>query len=121
MVKPIGAFAATMTPMTDAAGLPALLHAIKHLHGCEAHWVNRVPVHESCRGGLARAAMRHAAPERRPRVDLGWQRVGKPKQRVDLLRQRVAKRWQRVDLLRQRVAKPKQRVDLLRQRVAKRK
>jgi hypothetical protein len=32
--------------MNDPAGLPALLDAIRHLHGCEATWVESVPVHE---------------------------------------------------------------------------
>jgi hypothetical protein len=32
--------------MTDAAGLPALIEAIRHLHGCEATFVESVPVHE---------------------------------------------------------------------------
>jgi hypothetical protein len=32
--------------MTDQAGLPALIDAIRHLHGCEATWVESVPVHE---------------------------------------------------------------------------
>jgi hypothetical protein len=31
----------------DAAGLPALLEAIRHLHGLEATWVESVPVHET--------------------------------------------------------------------------
>lgn len=31
----------------DPAGLPALLDAIRHLHGCEARWVESVPVHET--------------------------------------------------------------------------
>lgn len=30
----------------DDAGLPALLDAIRHLEGCEASWVESVPVHE---------------------------------------------------------------------------
>jgi hypothetical protein len=30
----------------DPAGLPALIDAIRHLHGCEATWVEGVPVHE---------------------------------------------------------------------------
>jgi hypothetical protein len=30
----------------DPAGLPALVDAIRHLHGAEAHWVESVPVHE---------------------------------------------------------------------------
>jgi hypothetical protein len=33
-------------PMTDPAGLPALVDAIRHLHACEAKWVESVPVHE---------------------------------------------------------------------------
>jgi hypothetical protein len=36
--------------MTDPAGLPALVEAIRHLHGCEATWVESVPVHEKHRG-----------------------------------------------------------------------
>jgi hypothetical protein len=31
----------------DPAGLPALLDAIRHLEGCEAEWVESVPVHET--------------------------------------------------------------------------
>ncbi len=31
----------------DDAGLPALLDAIRHLEGCEATWVESVPVHET--------------------------------------------------------------------------
>jgi len=31
----------------DPAGLPALLDAIRHMHGCEARWVESVPVHET--------------------------------------------------------------------------
>jgi hypothetical protein len=38
--------------MTDAAGLPALLKAIRHLEGCEAKWVESVPVHETSNGRL---------------------------------------------------------------------
>lgn len=30
----------------DAAGIPALQEAIRHLHGLEATWVESVPVHE---------------------------------------------------------------------------
>jgi hypothetical protein len=30
----------------DPAGLPALLDAIKHLHGLDAKWIESVPVHE---------------------------------------------------------------------------
>ena len=30
----------------DDAGLPALIDAIKHMHGCEARWVESVPVRE---------------------------------------------------------------------------
>jgi hypothetical protein len=30
----------------DDAGLPALVEAIKHLHGLEATWLESVPVHE---------------------------------------------------------------------------
>jgi len=33
----------------DPAGLPALIDAIRHLHGCEATWVESVPVHEKSR------------------------------------------------------------------------
>jgi hypothetical protein len=35
-----------MQLMTDPAGLPALIEAIRHLHGCEATFVESVPVHE---------------------------------------------------------------------------
>ena len=31
----------------DEAGLPALIEAIRHLEGCEAKWIESVPVHES--------------------------------------------------------------------------
>ena len=31
----------------DPAGLPALLDAIRHMHGCEARWGESVPVHET--------------------------------------------------------------------------
>lgn len=34
----------------DPAGLPALLDAIRHMHGCEARWVESVPVHETHQG-----------------------------------------------------------------------
>lgn len=34
----------------DPAGLPALLDAIRHLHGVEAAWVESVPVHETFQG-----------------------------------------------------------------------
>jgi hypothetical protein len=30
----------------DAAGLPALVEAIRHLHGLEAKWLESVPVTE---------------------------------------------------------------------------
>ena len=30
----------------DPAGLPAIVDAIRHMHGCEARWVESVPVHE---------------------------------------------------------------------------
>src|SRR5687767_11170063 len=33
----------------DDAGLPALLDAIRHMHGCEATWIESVPVHETFR------------------------------------------------------------------------
>ena len=29
--------------LMDPAGLPALLDAIRHMHGCEARWVESVP------------------------------------------------------------------------------
>jgi hypothetical protein len=35
----------------DAAGLPALLDAIRHLEGCAASWVESVPVHEKTPAG----------------------------------------------------------------------
>jgi hypothetical protein len=35
----------------DAAGLPALLDAIRHLEGCAAEWVESVPVHEKTAQG----------------------------------------------------------------------
>jgi len=34
----------------DAAGLPALIEAIRHLHGAAATWVESVPVRETFRG-----------------------------------------------------------------------
>lgn len=34
----------------DPAGLPALVEAIRHMHGCEARWVESVPVHETHQG-----------------------------------------------------------------------
>ncbi len=34
----------------DPAGLPALLDAIRHMHGCEATWLESVPVTETFRG-----------------------------------------------------------------------
>jgi len=34
----------------DPAGLPALLDPIPHAHGCEARWVEPVPVHETHEG-----------------------------------------------------------------------
>lgn len=34
----------------DPAGLPALLDAIRHLHGLEATWLESVPVHETHAG-----------------------------------------------------------------------
>jgi hypothetical protein len=36
--------------MSDPAGLPALLAAIRHLEGCEAEWVESVPVRETSNG-----------------------------------------------------------------------
>jgi hypothetical protein len=30
----------------DAAGLPALVEAIRHMHGLDAKWLASVPVHE---------------------------------------------------------------------------
>src|SRR5437763_205190 len=33
-------------PRMDDAGIPALQEAIKHLHGCDATWVESVPVRE---------------------------------------------------------------------------
>jgi len=40
---------ATLVGMDDA-GLPALLDAIRHLEGCEATWIESVPVHETSKG-----------------------------------------------------------------------
>jgi hypothetical protein len=34
----------------DAAGIPALQDAIRHLHGLEATWLESVPVHEQHEG-----------------------------------------------------------------------
>src|SRR5262245_41374825 len=36
--------------MADAAGLPALIEAIRHLHGLEATWLESVPVVETHEG-----------------------------------------------------------------------
>lgn len=36
----------------DEAGIPALVEAIKHLHGCAATWVESVPVRETFQGAL---------------------------------------------------------------------
>jgi hypothetical protein len=37
-------------PRMDAAGIPALQDAIRHLHGLEATWLESVPVHEQHEG-----------------------------------------------------------------------
>ena len=37
----------------DPAGLPALQDAIRHMHGCEATWVESVPVTETFKGETA--------------------------------------------------------------------
>ncbi len=37
-------------PAMDAAGIPALKEAIRHLHGLEATWLESVPVHEKHEG-----------------------------------------------------------------------
>jgi len=42
---PAGGFRVSLGPM-DAAGLPALIEAIRHLHGLEAKWLESVPVTE---------------------------------------------------------------------------
>jgi len=34
----------------DAAGIPALKDAIRHLHGLDAKWLESVPVHEQHEG-----------------------------------------------------------------------
>ena len=34
----------------DPAGIPALIDAVRHLHGCEATFVESVPVHETHEG-----------------------------------------------------------------------
>jgi hypothetical protein len=34
----------------DPAGLPALVEAIRHMHGIEATWLESVPVHETHEG-----------------------------------------------------------------------
>ena len=34
----------------DDAGLPALLDAVRHMHGCEATWLESVPVTETFKG-----------------------------------------------------------------------
>ena len=36
----------------DDAGLPALIDATKHMHGCEARWVESVPVREEHEGAV---------------------------------------------------------------------
>lgn len=36
--------------MKDPAGTPALIDAIRHLHGLEAEWLESVPVHEEHNG-----------------------------------------------------------------------
>jgi len=36
----------------DPAGIPALLDAIRHVHGCEARWVESVRVHETHEGKI---------------------------------------------------------------------
>lgn len=36
--------------MEDPAGTPALIEAIRHLHGLEATWLESVPVHEQHAG-----------------------------------------------------------------------
>lgn len=37
----------------DPAGLPALQDAIRHMHGCEATWIESVPVTETFGGETA--------------------------------------------------------------------
>ena len=39
-----------MIAAMDAAGIPALIEAIRHLHGLEATWLESVPVHEKHEG-----------------------------------------------------------------------
>jgi hypothetical protein len=34
----------------DDAGIPALIEAIRHMHGCEATWLESVPVTEAFQG-----------------------------------------------------------------------
>lgn len=41
---------ARLAPPMDAAGLPALIDAIRHLHGVEAIWLESVPVVETHEG-----------------------------------------------------------------------
>ena len=36
--------------MTDPAGTQALKDAIRHMHGCDSHWIESVPVHETHEG-----------------------------------------------------------------------
>lgn len=38
------------TRRMDPAGIPALLQAIRHLHGLDAIWIDTVPVHEKHEG-----------------------------------------------------------------------
>ena len=43
--------------LMDAAGLPALVEAIRHMHGLEATWVESVPVHETHNGATVYASV----------------------------------------------------------------
>jgi hypothetical protein len=36
--------------LMDAAGIPALKEAIRHMHGLDARWLESVPVHETHEG-----------------------------------------------------------------------
>lgn len=36
----------------DDAGIPALVEAIKHMHGCDATWIESVPVRETFEGAV---------------------------------------------------------------------
>ena len=50
-MRPLAAFEVRdYSRAMDAAGIPALQDAIRHLHGLEATWLESVPVHEQHEG-----------------------------------------------------------------------